>query len=97
MTSYTRNKLGRIPLDMIIWDATSGTHLNDWRFADHNDLAMIQHMRESLANRGLVNEKTVHIFNHIARTLWPDTASERKKAADKYCGFLAEDGGSIEL
>lgn len=97
MTSYTRNKLGRIPLDMIIWDATSGTHLNDWRFADHNDLAMIQNMRESLENRGLVNEKTVHIFNHIARTLWPDTASERKKAADKYCGILAEDGGSIEL
>ena len=52
MTSYTRTKLGRIPLDMIIWDVTSGTHLNDWRFADHNDLAMIQYMRESLANRG---------------------------------------------
>ncbi len=97
MTSYTRNKLGWIHLDMIIWDATSGTHLNDWRFADHNNLEMIQHMRESLANRGLVNEKTVHVFNHIAFTLWPEMESERKEAAEKYCGILVEDGDTMEF
>ena len=97
MTSYTRNKLGFIPLDMIVWDATSGTALKDWRFADHNDLEMISFMRIALAPLGLVNEKTVHVFDHIARTLWPASAEDRTKTAEFYHGILAEDGMVLNL
>ena len=97
MTSYTRTKLGRTHLDMIIWDATTGTTRNDWRFADHNDLWMIQSMRESMEKLEIINEKTVHIFDHIARTLWPVCPDERKKTAESFQGILAEDGLIIKL
>ncbi len=97
MTSYTRNKLGFNQLHMIIWDATSGTSLKDWRFADHNDLEMIQFMREALTARTIVNDSTVHVFTHIARTLWPLSAEERQKAASQYKGILVDDGDILNL
>ena len=97
MTSRARMRLGRAPIHMIIWDATSGTSINDWRFADHNDLEMIRSMRLSLAALGLVNDETVHVFDHIARTLWPDSAAKRKQAAKQYGGILANDGDVLNL
>ncbi len=97
MISYTRRKLGERPLDMIIWDATSGTTRDDWRFADHNDLWMIRSMRAGLAALNLVDDKTVHVFDHIARTLWPESARERAEAAEKFQGILVEDGMTLTL
>lgn len=97
MTSYTRGKLGRDLLHLIIWDATSGTSLKDWRFADHNDLEMIQFMQKSLTQLGLVDDSTKHVFTHIARTLWPTSAEERKKASESANGTLAEDGMILEF
>ena len=84
-------------LDMIIWDATSGNCFNDWRFADHNELRMIQNMRSAMASLELVNEKTIHVFNHIACTLWPEKPEERARLADEYEGILAEDGMQVIL
>jgi hypothetical protein len=39
----------------------------------------------------------VHIFDHIARTLWPDDDAGREQAAAGYNGILAFDGMKTEL
>ena len=83
------------PLDMIIWDATSGTSRNNWRFTDHNDLFMIRYMCQALGQVGIVSEKTRHILTHVARTLWPKTDEERQMAAREANAVLAEDGMKI--
>lgn len=97
MCSLTRLQFKDRKMDMIIWDATTGTQINNWRFAEHNDLGMIKSMREAMSSLGYIDEKTIHVFNHIARTLWPTSAEERQKAAEQYDGILAEDGMTMEL
>lgn len=97
MTSPARIMLKKRRLDMIVWDATSGTSEYDWRFADHNDLFMIRYMREGLSRLGAIDGKTVHVFDHIARTLWPDAPEERAAAAREFGGILAEDGMTLDL
>ena len=85
------------PLDAVIWDATCGAAINNWRFADHNDLAMIDSMRASMLGAGLVSPSTKHIFDHVARTLWSDEAKARAALAAQYGGILAEDGMSLDV
>lgn len=97
MASLTRVKLADKKIDMIIWDATSGTSVHNWRFADHNDLDMIHNMRVGMTTLGYIDEKTVHVFDHIARTLWSIYPDERRAAAAGYNGILAEDGMVLEL
>ena len=89
--------LGGRALDAVVWDATCGPTLNDWRFAEHNDLAMIDAMRKSMLGAGLVSPETKHVFNHLARTLWPTDASARATLAAEYGGIIAEDGMSFAL
>ena len=84
-------------LDAVVWDATCGPTLNDWRFAEHNDLAMIAAMRKSMLGAKLVSPATRHVFNHIARTLWPADALARSAIAKEYGGILAEDGQSLSI
>ena len=97
MTSRAKAMLAGKPLDLIVWDATCGTTLNDWRFADHNDLRMIRDLRESMAKAGIVTGETRHVFDHIARTLWPESAAKRRAAAKEYGGLLAADGMELVL
>ena len=84
-------------LDAVIWDATCGPTLYDWRFAEHNDLAMIDAMRKSMLGAGLVSPTTIHVFDHIARTLWPEDPVARTALAAAYGGILAEDGGRLTV
>ncbi len=84
-------------LDAVIWDATCGPTLNDWRFAEHNDLAMIDAMRKSMIGAGLVSPTTRHVFDHLARTLWPEEPSARAALAAAYGGILAEDGDGLTV
>ena len=84
-------------LDAVVWDATCGNTLHDWRFAEHNDLAMIDAMRASMLVAGLVSESTRHIFDHVARTLWPATAEECAALAESHGGILAEDGLVLDI
>lgn len=95
--SLLTKALGGRTLDAIVWDATCGPTLNDWRFAEHNDLAMIDAMRKSMLGAKLVSSSTKHIFDHIARTLWPADAATRAAIAAEYGGILAEDGQAIRL
>lgn len=97
MMSATRTLLKFDHIDMIIWDATSGNCFNDWRFADHNELAMIRNMRIGMVPLELINDNTIHVFDHIARTLWPESAQERAKLAEEFQGILAEDGMKMTL
>lgn len=97
INTLARHLLGNKPLDMIVWDATTGTTWNDWRFAEHNDLKMIGYMADAMRKIGLITDKTVQIFDHIARTLWPSTAEERAATAAEYGGILAYDTMTWDL
>lgn len=85
------------PLDAVVWDATSGNTFHDFRFAEHNDLKMIAYMRTAMLGDGLIAPDTIHIFNHIARTLWPKSHSAQKRLADRFEGILANDGLTFEI
>ena len=87
--------LGGRALDAVIWDATCGAMINNWRFADHNDLAMIDAMRKSMLGAKLISPDTRHVFDHVARTLWPEESTSRVAIAKDYGGILAEDGDRL--
>lgn len=95
--SDTRRLLEGKIIDLIIWDATCGNTYDDWRFADHNDLAMIRSMRNSLQKLEIISSETIHLFNHIARTLWPENEQERLQLAKKFSGQLVFDGMKLSL
>lgn len=83
------------PLTAIVWDATCGAAFDDWRFADHNDLRMIVSMRKAMLKDGLCAPETMHVFDHIARTLWPRTPNARQRLAGRFGGILARDGETL--
>ena len=89
--------LGGRALDAVVWDATCGPVLHDWRFAEHNDLAMIAALRQSMLGAGLVSPATKHVFDHVARTLWPADAASRAALAAEYDGLLVEDGQRLKV
>lgn len=97
MCSDTRRLLDGRVIDLIVWDATCGNACDDWRFADHNDLAMIRSMRNSLLKLGIISSETIHMFDHIARTLWPENEQERIQLAQQFSGQLAFDGMELSL
>lgn len=84
-------------LDAIIWDATRGATPADYRFADHNNLQMIDQLREGMVGCGLATDATLHVFDHIAQTLWPRTSAARLRLAQRHGGLLAEDGTGMEI
>lgn len=85
------------PLTAVIWDATCGKCFHNYRFAEHNDLQMIADLRAPLLDAQIISEKTLHIFDHIAQSLWPETDAERAAVAADYSGLLAEDGDTLLL
>lgn len=85
------------PLDAIVWDATCGNTFRDWRFAEHNDLRMIDAMREGLVKLGIASAETLHVFDHVARTLWPADAAEHRRLAECFGGMVAEDGLELDV
>ncbi len=58
---------------------------------------MVDALRAALRGAGLVSEETVHVFDHVARTLWPATPEERATLAASYGGLLAEDGLTLDI
>lgn len=84
-------------LDAVIWDATCGPSPAGWRYAAHNDLSMVDAMKVALAASSVTSADTIHILDHIARTLWPVDAGERSAIAARHGCLLAEDGMSVNL
>lgn len=86
--------IGAKPLSWIIWDATM-LEAGDWRSFEHNDLQMIKMQIAALKNCKCVTEKTVHILDHMARTLWPNPA-ESTAIAQQNGFIMAYDGLLLE-
>lgn len=91
-----RQLIGRTRLDMIIWDATM-SETGDYRIFEHNDLAMIGLMMQSLKTTRAVHDRTVCVLDHIARTLWPADLKQSEKLASDRGWILAADGMSLRL
>ena len=85
------------PLDAVVWDATRGATPDDYRFADHNNLKMIDALRLGMEGCGLAAPATRHVFTHISRQLWPRTPSARRRLAERHGGLLAEDGLTLSV
>lgn len=89
--------LGGAALSAVVWDATCGNTFRDWRFAEHNDLKMIDDMRDAMLKDGMVSPETVHVFDHLARTLWPASPAAQQRLAKRFGGILAQDGLVLDL
>jgi phosphoribosyl 1,2-cyclic phosphate phosphodiesterase len=96
MLKEARQLIGKRRLDMIIWDATMAKS-GDVRIFEHNDLAMIGLMMQSLQATGCAGAKTVCVLDHIARTLWPADLREAERLAAERGWVLAADGLALEL
>jgi len=95
MTTRARKLIGERKLRLIVWDATM-EKAGDWRSFEHNDLEMIGMMIRALRNSGAVDESTVHVLDHLARTLWPP--EDEAEAIIEAKGYLmARDGMQLEL
>ena len=96
MLKQAKQLIGKKRLDMIIWDATM-SETGDYRIFEHNDLAMIGLMMQSLATTGNVHPDTVCVLDHTARTLWPSDPQEADKLATDRGWILAADGMELKL
>ncbi len=94
---FLQRALGGKPLTAVIWDVTCGNTFHDWRFAEHNDLRMVADLRESMIADHLLAPDAIHVFDHIARTLWPATPAEQRRLAARFDGILAQDGLVLDL
>lgn len=92
----TWSHLQKKKLDALIWDATVGEHVGDYRIFEHNDLTMIRHMNQTLKNRRILTPDAKIILTHMARTLHPEHSQLEKKLLPE--GLIpAYDGMSIVL
>jgi len=83
-------------IDAVIWDATVGEHVGDYRIFEHNDLTMIRHMNQTLKNRQILKPDAKIILTHMARTLHPAHRQLEKKLLPE--GLIpAYDGMSVVL
>ena len=95
MVCQAAHLIGKRKLSWIIWDATM-ENAGDWRSFEHSDLTMLEMEIRALRVRGTVDDSTLHIISHLARTLWPDQETSRKHAEAR--GFLmAYDGMKLDL
>lgn len=82
--------------DVMILDATVGDHVGDYRLAEHNSIPMLRLMMPSLRTWGAVDEHTVIVLDHLARTLHKPYEETCKIVKDD--GFVvAYDGMSLEI
>jgi phosphoribosyl 1,2-cyclic phosphate phosphodiesterase len=95
LTSTWRHLQGK-KLDALIWDATIGERKGDYRVFEHNDLTMIRHMNQTLANRKILKPDARIILTHMARTLHP-AHNELEKTLLPEGLIPAYDGMSVVL
>ena len=96
LLTSTWRQLQKKKLDALIWDATIGEREGDSRIFEHNDLAMIRHMNQTLKNREILKPDAKIILTHMARTLHPSHDQLEKKLLPE--GLIpAYDGMSIVL
>ena len=96
MLKQARQLIGKKRLSMIIWDATM-SKTGDFRAFEHNDLAMIGLMMESLKTTGCVDARTVCVLDHTARTLRPTDLRQAEQLAADRGWLLANDGMDFQM
>jgi hypothetical protein len=84
------------PLDALVWDATIGDAVGDWRIFEHNSVDMIRVMLQTLRVEGVVDAHTRILLTHVARTLCAPHAQMAARLAPE--GLVpAHDGMLVEL
>src|SRR5262249_33926722 len=83
MLKQARLIIDKTRLDMIVWDATMAEQKGDYRIFEHNDLTMIAHMEDALKSTGCIDDKTVRVLDHTARTLWPADLDQARQIASR--------------
>ncbi len=97
MLKPARLLIGKTRLDMIIWDATMVGQKPDFRIFEHNDLAMIRHIEATLRMERCIDDNSVRVLNHMARTLWPTDLRESERLVADDGWTLAADGLELML
>ncbi len=85
-----------IHLDCIVIDCTMADS-GDFRIFEHTDVEMVVHLMKTLKNLGVADSNTRVVLDHLARTLWPETETERQKKIAGTNFELAFDGMMIRL
>jgi phosphoribosyl 1,2-cyclic phosphate phosphodiesterase len=65
LLTQTYNYLSNTNLDLMVFDATVGDYIGDYRLAEHNSIPMIRLMIPSLKVNGTINDKTKIIINKL--------------------------------
>ena len=67
--SKTWDYLCKCKLDLVIFDGTVGDYEDDFRIATHNSIPMIRIMVKAMKKKAIINDESVIMLNHLARTL----------------------------
>lgn len=95
LTTRGNALINRRKISWVVWDATM-ENAGDYRTFEHSDLTMLEMEIAALREWKEVDDSTLHIISHMARTLWPDMETSRRHAAAR--GFLmAYDGMKLEF
>ena len=84
-----------IKFDWIVIDCTMAEE-GDWRIFEHNDRTVVRHLLATFRNRGMIDETTRVVLNHLARTLWPEDAQAIQAKAAEIGAEAACDGMTLE-
>ena len=83
-------------LDWIVWDCTM-EKAGDMRSFEHTDLTMLDMMINGLRARNSVDDSTLHICSHMAKTLWPEDMADSENICRSHGFVMAYDGMKIQL
>ena len=67
--SKTWDYLCKCKLDLVIFDGTVGDYEDDFRIATHNSIPMIRIMVKAMRKKAIIDDESVIMLNHLARTL----------------------------
>lgn len=76
--SKTWEYLCKTKLNLVIFDGTVGDYEDDWRIATHNSIPMIRIMVKAMKAKGIIDENSVIMLSHFARTLHKSIAETEK-------------------
>ncbi len=88
--------IGDRQFDAVVFDATIGEeHGGDWRIFEHNSVAMVRLMTETMLKTGRVKQDAPVFLTHLARTLHPSQAEIEKHLEKPF--VACRDGMTAEI
>lgn len=55
--------------DLMVFDCTVGEIEGDYRIFEHNSIAMVKHMKQTVQTTGMLSENGKFVVSHLAKTL----------------------------